>query len=781
MGAKSSKKAKLKSKQKATSSIKDEKKFRLADDLPSWLPVLIFILADFIFFYEQLFGGMHFWATFMSDFNELHIPFQAFIQDSIRHGQLPFWNPYTFGGMPFLADIQVGFFYPFNLILSLFAPHHGLPVKAMEIQIIFHFFIAQVSMYFLARHFKMSRTAAVIAALSYSLSGALVGRIVIQTFIYQFAWIPLLFLLFHKTITQLKWKYALITGLVLGGTMLVGHPQAIFYNVFFIGLFILWYGIAGVVSKEIQGRKILIFAGLAVLPFIIALGVSAIQVLHTQELASLSKRTLLTYKEAVDGSLQWKQLLTMLTPKLFGFTDMSQIKHVPFYLALRKGYHFWETAFYFGIPALILGLIGMMKNYKSRLSAFLIFAALFGFLHALGSNGFLFKILFHLPGFDKFRFPARTIYYLTLVFSIFAGFGYDALRRQKGKQMLTVIAIAAGIPLILSLGIFTGIIPSAFGAPQQFIGEIKGYGLTAFLLILASGAVIFLFYKTKIPALIAGLLLITLVITDLTLNLSGFKNHNVSPEKVYQMNPNLSRVLRPEPPDTIFRVKMRNKFVLPLRRNSGMINKIMLIEGFNALQLVRKIPPCKSWPELLAVRYRIKTDQKTRQSYFQAQDNYLPHSRMTYKTVLSSAEKAAVDIKSDSLDFENETLVEKKCGLELPQVNVSAVKNLVTCINYSNNYQKYQVNTAKNGLLNISEIWYPAWKVKLDGQPAELLRINYCLRGVAVPAGTHTIEMSYDSTAFNLGMWITIFTLMLSIGLLILDWKRRTQDKPING
>ena len=123
----------------------------------------------------------------------------------------------------------------------------------------------------------------------------------------------------------------------------------------------------------------------------------------------------------------------MITPKLFGFTDMSQVKHVPFYLALSKGYHFWETGFYFGIPALILGLIGIAKNYRSRLSAFLIFAAVIGFLHALGSNGFLFKILFYLPGFDKFRFPARTIYYLVFGFSVFAGFGYDAIAKNKEK------------------------------------------------------------------------------------------------------------------------------------------------------------------------------------------------------------------------------------------------------------------------------------------------------------------------------------------------------------
>jgi uncharacterized membrane protein YfhO len=83
------------------------------------------------------------------------------------------------------------------------------------------------------------------------------------------------------------------------------------------------------------------------------------------------------------------------------------------------------------------------------------------------------------------------------------------------------------------------------------------------------------------------------------------------------------------------------------------------------------------------------------------------------------------------------------------------------------------VNSAENGLLNVSEIWYPAWKVKLNGQPAELFRINYCLRGVAIPAGSHTVEMYYDSDAFNLGKWVTIFTLLASAAFLFYDRKTR--------
>ncbi|MCD4691928.1 MAG: YfhO family protein [Calditrichales bacterium] len=771
MAAKSSKKTKLRSKRKNIIPKSEQKKLQLPDDIPLWAPFLIFIIADLIFFYDQIFGKMYFWASFMSDFNELHIPFQVFVQESLKSFQLPFWNPYTFGGMPLLADIQVGFFYPLNFIISFFASQGELPVKAMEMQIIFHFFIAQVSMYFLCRHFKVSSIGSTIAALSYSLSGALVCRVVIQTFIYQFSWLPLLFLLFHKTITELKWKYAIITGLVLGVTMLVGHPQAIFYNGFFIGLFILWYGFAGVFSKELQGRKILLFAGAAVLPFVIAFGVSAIQVLHTQELASLSKRTLLTYKEAADGSLQIKQLLTMITPNLFGFTDMSMTKHVPYYLELRKGYHFWETAFYFGIPALIIGLIGIIKAHKSRLGAFLIFIALIGFFHALGSNGFLYALLFKFPFFDKFRFPARTIYYLVLVFSIFAGFGYDAFTKQKDKRRLTLISIAAGVPLLIALGIYSGVILDAIGTPQEFYSQIEGYGLTALCLIIAASVILFLSYKKKIPSIVAGLLLIGLIITDLTINLSGFKNHKDSPEKVFRINPNLERMLKPKPPDDIFRVKMRNKYVMPLRRNQGMVNKIMLLEGFNALQLVRKIPPCKAGMDLLSVRYQIKTNTKTRQSYFDERGDCFPHSRMVYKAVITSPDSAAAVVKSGRVDYVNETLLEKECPLELPQVNVSEVKNSVTCKEYNNNYQKYEVASEENGILNVSDIWYPAWKVKLDGQPAELLRINYCLRGIAIPAGVHTIEMYYDSTAFRIGLWITIFTLALTIGLLIFDWK----------
>jgi uncharacterized membrane protein YfhO len=56
----------------------------------------------------------------------------------------------------------------------------------------------------------------------------------------------------------------------------------------------------------------------------------------------------------------------------------------------------------------------------------------------------------------------------------------------------------------------------------------------------------------------------------------------------------------------------------------------------------------------------------------------------------------------------------------------------------------YSVNNANNGYLVFSEIWYDNWRVEIDGKPTQLNKVDYTLRGLAVPAGQHTIKMVYD-------------------------------------
>jgi uncharacterized membrane protein YfhO len=57
--------------------------------------------------------------------------------------------------------------------------------------------------------------------------------------------------------------------------------------------------------------------------------------------------------------------------------------------------------------------------------------------------------------------------------------------------------------------------------------------------------------------------------------------------------------------------------------------------------------------------------------------------------------------------------------------------------------------------------------VTVDGQPAELYRVNYGLRGVFVPAGEHTVRMEYHSASIQAGFTVSIISLVAVLALLL--------------
>jgi hypothetical protein len=69
------------------------------------------------------------------------------------------------------------------------------------------------------------------------------------------------------------------------------------------------------------------------------------------------------------------------------------------------------------------------------------------------------------------------------------------------------------------------------------------------------------------------------------------------------------------------------------------------------------------------------------------------------------------------------------------------------------------------GVLVVSETWYPGWSAAVDGKPAPLLRADYAFRGVALPAGRHTVEMRFFSRPTAVGLSLSALGLL---GLLAL-------------
>ena len=87
-----------------------------------------------------------------------------------------------------------------------------------------------------------------------------------------------------------------------------------------------------------------------------------------------------------------------------------------------------------------------------------------------------------------------------------------------------------------------------------------------------------------------------------------------------------------------------------------------------------------------------------------------------------------------------------------------------TVVSYANNRIVVDVETPHNGVLWLSELFYPAWRAALDGEETEVLRADYVFRAVEVPAGRHRVVLRFASTYFLWGGLITLLTAAVAGG-----------------
>src|SRR5262249_51935189 len=86
---------------------------------------------------------------------------------------------------------------------------------------------------------------------------------------------------------------------------------------------------------------------------------------------------------------------------------------------------------------------------------------------------------------------------------------------------------------------------------------------------------------------------------------------------------------------------------------------------------------------------------------------------------------------------------------------------------YEPNRLKIDTEAEHPSFLVVSEVNYPGWKARIDGVDAPIYQTDYLLRGMALPAGKHTILMEYRAPAFWKGVRVSVLTFFIVFALAI--------------
>jgi len=350
---------------------------------------------------------------------------QNYLSQELHAGRMPFWTPYPWAGYTFLADPQVGAWYPLNWPFFLL----GVSPQMLVVEHWLHALLACFGAYLLAFRLVRHRQAAVAAGLFYGLSGFFVGHSSHTVMLQCAAWTPWLLLLLDRALESHALRNTILGGLAAGMTILAGHFQTILYSFLALALF----AAARAIGRPRHWSRI--FAYALAMP-VIGTFLSAIATGPGLELAVNSIRASLSAVVRTEGVIPFPALSTLVYPNFYG--------------VLSENYHGPQdiTQFYFyaGILLLPLAIFGLRNRLLSRVGLLLAIPTIW---YAMGRSAGLYLLLARVPGFSSVRAPVNIWFVPALGLALLAGAGLAAVAGKWPVKWLPT-----GILLFVCLDLF---------------------------------------------------------------------------------------------------------------------------------------------------------------------------------------------------------------------------------------------------------------------------------------------------------------------------------------
>lgn len=343
-----------------------------------------------------------------------YYPQRLFLHDSLQAGHLPWFDPWSGMGRPFVADPQAALWYPATWLLAVLPP---IPAYAAALWL--HFALAFLGTYRLLRTLPVRRRAAVFGGIAFAFSGFLLAHRAHLSMQHAAAWIPWVFwaLLAYARVPLGERRRAVrrlvVAALIIALACLAGHVQIAALAA--LGTFV-WLVTArpSEAAGRIPDRRAAVLRWLVA--WTCAAGLFAIQWLPTFLHLRHCTRVERGYLDFVENSWNPASVVNWWLPMLFG-QRTPNFFDTPYW----GPSHQCEQFAYAGIVPLALALLALRPGWRSdRRRRPWIVLAVFAMLLALGTCGPICPVLYWLPGSSVFRCPARALVLVNLCVAVLA-------------------------------------------------------------------------------------------------------------------------------------------------------------------------------------------------------------------------------------------------------------------------------------------------------------------------------------------------------------------------
>lgn len=789
------------------------------DILPHLVAVIIFLVITVSFFNPVFFDNQN---LAQSDILQWEASAHELIEYRAETGEEGLWTNSIFGGMPaYLISVKWGnqLIKHAHTIYSLGLPH---PVRIIFASML-SFYIMLLC--FRVNPYLALIGSVAFGLSSYNIIGLTAGH---NARISAVSFMPLVMGGIHLCFTRNKWLGAGLTALALAMQLRVNHLQITYYLAFIIGIYgliqLIYTYKEGTLKDFSQKLGLLGIAALMAIgtffgEFYATYEYGKYSNRGSSELTQQVDDEMNEDGLSPDYAFQYSNgtwdPFTLFIPNALGgngpFANDSELadylrkngaNNAQMQQYLRGIPTYWgketPTTYYAGAIMVFLFVLGCLL-VERKYVIWLVAVAVLGIFLSYGRNMAWFNdLMFNFfPGYNKFRSVTFTMILPIFSISLLGMMGLQKLLDAKWdkatrKKFLIALGSTAGLALVLTVfaGVFSFRSSIDSQLPQEVANAVKSDrkglfvadALRAFFFIALFAFVIFLNRIGQIKSLVLKLCLIAIGITEIIIISNRFisdGNYSTSyRNNAFAQTPADRRIIQNQSPgDRVIDVNSqfysgRSAYYHHLvngyhgariRRYQELMDKAIISEFTTVATDVRNgsIPDFTSTPML----NMLNSNWVIEAGYEDAMKNPRALGAAWFVSNLNYVEDADGEFNGTlSLKTPGTTAVVNKN--EVPENLKPSAEGTISLTEYHPGYWKYQSSNPAQGFAVFSEVHYPkGFKVTIDGEEVDMLRANYILRALVVPAGDHTIEFSFEPKIYTVGSAVmTIFSILVVLG-----------------